>query len=213
MSDATAPLYHVRLSVRGRRHDEVALDLSRDRLETEFLQPYRQGRPIVVNGRSAEAQEIERIRITVSPHSAEEFRSQVERDLRQPATGQEGGPSMSWRLAASGRDVTDDLVPGPPGYAAAGDSAEAPLDAARSTLAAAQSAEGPGDHRSVFLVHGRDGLAASAMRDLLLALGLRLIEWEHAVGALGKGPSPYVGDVVLAGMRLCRCRRRACDAR
>jgi hypothetical protein len=68
-------------------------------------------------------------------------------------------------------------------------------------VAPAKSAgiRGPGDKRSVFLVHGRDRRAARAMRDFLRSLDLQVIEWEHAVERTGQ-PTPYVGDVVLTGM-------------
>ncbi|MFB6809827.1 TIR domain-containing protein [Streptomyces sp. NPDC056387] len=70
-------------------------------------------------------------------------------------------------------------------------------------LADVAGAPGPEDRRSVFLVHGRDATAAGAMRDLLRALGLKVILWEDAVQETGDA-SPYVGEVVLAGMRLAR---------
>jgi predicted nucleotide-binding protein len=68
-------------------------------------------------------------------------------------------------------------------------------------LARSAGVQGPGDMRSVFLVHGRDRRAAKAMREFLRSLDLQVIEWEHAIGLTGQA-TPYVGDVVLAGMRL-----------
>lgn len=55
--------------------------------------------------------------------------------------------------------------------------------------------------RSVFLVHGRDGKTAQEMRSLLRALGLEIVDWEDAKASLEQG-APYVGDIVLEGMRL-----------
>jgi predicted nucleotide-binding protein len=60
---------------------------------------------------------------------------------------------------------------------------------------------GPGDKRSVFLVHGRDVRAAREMRTLLRALGLHIIEWENAVRETRQA-TPYIGDVIFAGMRV-----------
>ncbi|WP_405600362.1 nucleotide-binding protein [Streptomyces sp. NBC_01410] len=57
------------------------------------------------------------------------------------------------------------------------------------------------DSRSVFLVHGQDEGTAQEMRSLLRALGLKIVDWEDAKASLKKG-SPYVGDIVLEGMRL-----------
>lgn len=197
---ATDELYHVRLTVRGEERDEVRLDLDRERLEQQFLRPYREGRTITVNGRSVASVEIQRIRVTGSAESAETFRPAVEQQLRGSSVVTLGGPSMAWRLAAKGRDVTDDLISGPAGYAI--DQVNIQLGGSGQPLAVAAGAKGPGDRRSVFLVHGRDASAAAAMRDLLRAFGLQIIEWEHALQHLDQGPSPYVGDIVIAGMRL-----------
>ena len=84
-----------------------------------------------------------------------------------------------------------------------GDAQEAgvPAEVREAVRAVAADVVGPGDRRSVFLVHGRDRGAAQAMRDLLRAMRLEVIEWEHAVELTGE-PSPYVGDVVFAGMKL-----------
>jgi predicted nucleotide-binding protein len=62
-------------------------------------------------------------------------------------------------------------------------------------------AVGPGDRRSVFLVHGRDNQAAIEMRSFLRALSLRIIEWETAV-LYTRHAAPYIGDVIFAGMRM-----------
>jgi hypothetical protein len=45
---------------------------------------------------------------------------------------------------------------------------------------------GPGDKRSVFLVHGRDTRAAKEMRIFLRALSLRVVEWESAIRETGR---------------------------
>jgi predicted nucleotide-binding protein len=144
--------------------------------------------------------EVQRIRVAPSAESAEGFRPVVEQQLRSSSVVTLGGPSMAWLLAARGRDVTDALISGPPGYAI--DQENPQLGGSEQPLAVAAGAGGPGDRRSVFLVHGRDASAAAAMRDLLRAFGLRIIEWEHALQHLDQGPSPYVGDIVMAGMRL-----------
>ena len=49
--------------------------------------------------------------------------------------------------------------------------------------------------RSVFVIHGRNRKARSAMFDFLRALDLRPIEWSEAVGSTGKG-TPYIGEVL-----------------
>jgi hypothetical protein len=174
---ATEELYHVRLTVRGERHDEVKLDLDREGLEQRFVRPYRQGRTITVNGRSVASGEVQRMRVTASVESAEAFRPAVEQQLRNSSIVALGGPSMTWLLAAKGRDVTDDFIFGPPGYAIAQENLQ--LGGSGQPRAVAVGARGPGDRRSVFLVHGRDVSAAAAMRDLLRAFWVT----NHRMGA------------------------------
>ncbi len=80
-------LYHVRISVAGETSDETKIDLTAEELEQQFLKPYREGRPIVVNGRTIEIANLERLRVSQSEQSAKEFyardsrgRSGVERN-------------------------------------------------------------------------------------------------------------------------------------
>ena len=57
------------------------------------------------------------------------------------------------------------------------------------------------DRKGVFLIAGRDNEAIAAVKSLLRALGLRIVEWEHAVAKTGL-PNPYVGDIVEEGLRM-----------
>jgi hypothetical protein len=57
------PFYHVRLHVLDKPEFEVKLDLSRDELEERVLVPYRDLRPIVLNGRTMLIESIGRIEI------------------------------------------------------------------------------------------------------------------------------------------------------
>lgn len=50
---------------------------------------------------------------------------------------------------------------------------------------------------SVFVVHGRDEQAREALFHFLRAIGVRPLEWSHAV-RLTQHPMPYVGDVLDA---------------
>jgi predicted nucleotide-binding protein len=49
--------------------------------------------------------------------------------------------------------------------------------------------------RKVFVVHGRNGAARTAMFAFLRAIGLDPIEWSEAVKMTGEG-SPYIGQVL-----------------
>jgi hypothetical protein len=55
--------------------------------------------------------------------------------------------------------------------------------------------------KAVFVIAGRDNKAIAAVVALLRALGLRVIEWEHAVAKTGL-PNPFVGDVIETGLRM-----------
>ena len=189
-------LYHVRVSVVGERHDEVKLDLSSEQLHQQFLEPYGLRLPITLNGRVVEPPSLERIRISTSEESAWDFLPQVKARERDTFAVVIGGPSYAWKVAARGHDVTDEFINGPPGWnaLAAEQSAE---DAIRVRHVTVPS--GPGDGRSIFLVHGRNSNVVNAMKDFLRALDLRIIEWEQAVRLTGE-PNPYVGDVITSGL-------------
>jgi hypothetical protein len=54
---------------------------------------------------------------------------------------------------------------------------------------------------TVFVVHGRDSKLRDSMYELLGALGLKALEWGHAIrAARGKGGNPYVNDAVTKVM-------------
>jgi hypothetical protein len=89
-----------------------------------------------------------------------------------------GGPSYKWRAASYAKDVTDDLIEGPPG-----------------TSAEAGAAPDRVDDRRVMVVYGRDGEARRAMFDYLRALGLEPAEWRKLVAETEKG-APYIGEIL-----------------
>jgi predicted nucleotide-binding protein len=187
--------FHVRLTVKGERHDEVKLDLEEAELEDQFLAPYRRGTPITVNGRTIPIERLERIKISASTEPSVAIINNLKAaDAESPAILL-GGPGFPWRAAARALDVTDQFITGPPGERA---------DAHLATSTAADPDSVPNleteGHR-VFLVAGRDNVAIDAIKMLLRCLGLEIVEWEHAVAKTGL-PNPYVGDVVRAGFDL-----------
>jgi predicted nucleotide-binding protein len=58
-----------------------------------------------------------------------------------------------------------------------------------------------GRGRRVFLVHGRDLSARDELIALLRAFDLKVISWREAAAQAGGG-TPYIGDIVAAGMDL-----------
>lgn len=189
-------LFHVRISVAGQRSDETKLDLTEEQLEQQFLAPYRKGRPITVNGRVIELANLERIRISTSDHSARDFIPQLEAERGSSSVAVLGGPSYSWRAAGRAQDVTDQFISGPPGQPAGTTSGPGDVDP---MLRRVTVPSGPGDGRSVFVVHGRNDSMRDAVTQFLRSVDLKVIEWEQAVG-FTREPNPYIGDVLAAGL-------------
>ncbi|HEV7752228.1 MAG TPA: nucleotide-binding protein [Baekduia sp.] len=164
---------------KGRTKDDaVVVDKDRDWIEQRIMQPRRDGRPIAVDGRTFAWGEVERLRITVADAPSERRIEEIRARDRASQVAMLGGPSYKWRAASSARDVTDDLIEGPPG-----------------TSTEAGSAPERVDPRRVMVVYGRDNEARRAMFDYLRALGLEPGEWRMLVAETEKG-SPYIGEVL-----------------
>ncbi len=173
--------YHVRITPRSdRSHDEVRLDLTREQLEERFLIPYREGRSIVIGGRTIPPDDIERIRITLTDQPSEELLPIV-RAERESSGVVALGISDEWEVAYRGRDVTDELIAGPPG-----------TGTTSRQRATGPQVQGP---RVVFVVHGRDLRYRDSMFTFLRSVGLHPLEWAEAVAATGR-PNPYVGEIL-----------------
>lgn len=194
--------HHVRITIRGEKHDEVKNDLDEETLERQFLGPYRTGHPVTMNGKTIGWDTVDRIRIGVSDVPSSTIIEHLKAQDRTSNVIAMGGPGYSWRAAARSQDVTDQFITGPPGNDAS--KLQSPstgsVDAATSALPTS-STTGPGNPSSVFVVSGRDYAASGAVGSFLRALGLQVIEWEHAVAKTGL-PNPYVGDVVVAGLQM-----------
>lgn len=175
-----SPYYHVRVTPRSDRSEtEVKLDLSREELEDRFLRPYREGRPIVIGGRTIPPDNIERIRINATEAPSEQIIPIVIEQQRK--SNFITLTPTDWYVADYGKDATDDFITGPPGSGMA-----SPIGTRPSAV------QGP---RVVFVVHGRDRAARDGVFTFLRAIGLHPLEWAEALTATGK-PAPYIGDVL-----------------
>jgi predicted nucleotide-binding protein len=90
------------------------------------------------------------------------------------------GISDEWEVAYRGRDVTDELITGPPGTGTTSRQGSGP------------QVQGP---RVVFVVHGRDLRLRDSMFSFLRSVGLHPLEWAEAVAATNH-PNPYVGEIL-----------------
>ncbi|MGI9021553.1 MAG: TIR domain-containing protein [Solirubrobacterales bacterium] len=160
------------------RSDAVAVDRDRDWIEDRILQPRREGEAIVLQGQTFDWNEIERVRITVSPVPSAELINHIKAHDRASQVAVLGGPSYEWRAAAGANDVTDDLIDAPAG-----------------TVMEQGAAPARVDPRRVMVVYGRDGEARRAMFDFLRALGLQPREWSQLV-ADTESAAPYIGQVL-----------------
>ena len=153
-----------------------ALNLSRELLEHRVLGPYRQGNPITLSGTTIPCSEISRIRIVATAEQFDRNAGLSDMTLLQ-LTG--------FTYSDSERDVTDDLITGPPGW-------ELRVDTPHTHER--QPAAGV---REVFVVHGRNLTARDEVFNFLRAIDLHPLEWSVAVQATGK-PSPYIGEILDA---------------
>jgi hypothetical protein len=125
-----AVYYHVRISVKSHpTWDEVALDVSSDRLESQFLAPYREGRAIVVNGSTISITDLVKIRVNKSEQPSSELLPIVREERRKKSFI--AVIPENWLVASHCDEVTDEFIVAPPGSAHTSAAAEliiAPLD-------------------------------------------------------------------------------------
>ncbi len=180
--------YHVRITPKSNPENvEVVLDLNFEQLEHQFIVPYGQAKPIVINGKTVAPDDLDRIQINETHRNSWE----VDADLK--AFESEMGiahppdeiryPTLT--LARQGTDVTNKYISVAPGQAL--DSQAQSRDEIRPTA----------DTRDVFVVHGRNEKARAGLFEFLRAIDLHPLEWSHALRLTEKG-SPYVGEALDA---------------
>lgn len=196
--------YHVRITQKSHReHDEVKLDLGKDQLEARFLTPYLEGRPVVIGGKTIPTEDIERIRINYSDETSEELLPIVRREEEERRRSSKfvviGGPSDEWLVADRGKDVTDEIITGPPGSGmnARRKKPSPSMQGSRETVIAGQRNSSNPDQRRVFVVHGRDEKLRMDLFSFLRSIGLNPIEFSEAIRLTGKA-APYIGEILDA---------------
>jgi predicted nucleotide-binding protein len=134
--------YHVKITQKSNKsHDEVKVDLSKERLVSQFISPYENGKPIIVNGKTITSEDIERITISETQEESKNIIPRLEQEDRDSYVSVIGGPSYEWYVADGGKDITDDLIKGPPGYKKGSKS---------------EKEEKTYDYKKIFIVHGHD---------------------------------------------------------
>lgn len=171
--------YHVRITTHSNRtRDEIRLDLTREQVVSRFVEPYRQGRPIVIGGRTIPIEDIERLRINFTQENSDALLPQI-RAERRSSRAITPIPD-DWYVTAHGQDMTDELIDVPAGT----DERIALAGTGRTT-----------DPRMVFVVHGRNVEIRDSMFAFLRSIGLHPIEWNEALNSTGRA-TPYIGEVL-----------------
>lgn len=151
--------YHVRITQKSNRtHDEVKLDLSKERLFSQFIEPYENGNPIIINGKTIALEDLERIRITETDKDSSKILPEVRYERQQ--SNVIIFISDEWYVADKGRDITDELIKGPPGY--------------KKTKKKNKDKEIDKSNK-VFIVHGHDQALKSDLEIFLKNIGLEPI--------------------------------------
>jgi predicted nucleotide-binding protein len=174
--------FHVVITPKSNRtHDEVRLDLTFAELEERFLKPYKEGRSLVIGGRTIPVDDIERIKVFVTSAYSNALLPQIRRERMQSRVVTP--TSDEWYVAHKGEDVTDKYITEPPGTNPA-----IPMNTITS------------NPRTVFVVHGRNLLLRDSMFSFLRAIGLHPLEWNEVILSTGKA-SPFVGEVLDKAFR------------
>lgn len=160
--------YNVRITTKSDRRTEVKLDLSETKLQKQFLTPYENNECILVNGKTIEPNDIQRIRINRTRKDSAEILPivQWEREVKHKCTP---GISNEWYIADNGEEVTDDFIQGLPGY--------------KKTKSDEQIIESKAQRKQIFVVHGHDKEMEEAVARILEKLGLEPIILHEQAGS------------------------------
>lgn len=157
--------YHVIVKHKSDKYyGEYKTDLTKDQLLSRFVEPYEQGLPIVINGKTVRPEDLERIKISESDKTIESFVAQVRIEDQSSSVAIIGGPSYTYRAIGRAKDVTDDFIEGPVGY--------------KKSLKVVSPAQKLSAHRGknkVFVVHGRDESAQNKAARFIEKLGFEAV--------------------------------------
>ena len=155
--------YHVRITQKSNQsHDETKVDLTEEQLQERFVEPYKQGGPILINGKTIPPHDIDRIRISKSQDPSSKIIETIKYEDSLSSVAVIGGPSYKWRAAAKAEDITDEIITGPPGY-------KAPERTKGSKDIV------PSSKRKVFIVHGHDSALKNDIVNFLNEIDLEPI--------------------------------------
>lgn len=154
--------YHIIIKPKSDEYyGEYKTDLTREQLISRYISLYESGEPIVINGKTIESSDIERVTITESDVTIESFVAKVKYENENSSVLMIGGPSYTYQAISYGRDVTDDYIDGPPGSKRIG---------RKENLMKQDSAK-----NKVFIVHSHDQAAQSKVARFVEKMGFEAI--------------------------------------
>lgn len=157
--------YHVIVKPKSDKfYGEYKTDLTKEQLISRFIEPYEQGMPIVINGKTVQPDDLERIKISESERTIESFIPQIRAEHQNSSVAIIGGPSYTHQAIGRAKDVTDDFIEGAVGY--------------KKALVKSQSADQKmvrSQSNRVFIVHGHDESAQNKAARFVEKLGFEAI--------------------------------------
>jgi predicted nucleotide-binding protein len=157
--------YHIIVKPKSDKfYGEYKTDLTKEQLISRFIEPYEQGLPIVINGKTVQPDDIERIKISESERTIESFIPQIRAEKQNSSVLIIGGPSYTHTAINRAKDVTDTFIEGAVGYKKA-------LTSNKSSNEKSKS----GQPTRVFIVHGHDESAKSKAARVVERLGFEAI--------------------------------------
>lgn len=157
--------YHVKVKPKSDKYyGEYKTDLTREQLVSRFVEPYEQGMPIIINGKTVQPDDLERITIAKSERTIESFIPQIRAENQNSSVVMIGGPSDIYQAIGRATNVTDDFIEGAIGY-------KKDLIATQSIGRKAKDAE----PNRVFIVHGHDEGAQNKVARFVEKLGFEAI--------------------------------------
>lgn len=157
--------YHVIVKPKSDKlYGEYKTDLTKEQLLSRFIEPYEQGMPIVINGKTVQPDDIERIKISESERTIESFIPQIRAENQNSSVITIGGPSYTHQAIGRAKDVTDDFIEGAVGYKKA-------LTKTSSNVKKSKNSQ----PTRVFIVHGHDESAQNKAARFVEKLGFEAI--------------------------------------
>ncbi|XDF33605.1 nucleotide-binding protein [Paracidovorax avenae] len=157
--------YHVIIKPKSDKYyGEYKTDLTKEQLISRFVEPYEQGAPIVINGKTVQPNDLERIRISKSERTIESFIPQIKAEDQASSVAFIGGPSYTYQAIGRATDVTDEFIEGAIGY----------KKALQETKGNTQKGK-EGEPKRVFIVHGHDESAQNKAARFVERLGFEAI--------------------------------------